>query len=602
MSDVSFFDLGLPESLLAAVQELGFEHPSAIQAQAIPAALEGEDLVGLSQTGSGKTAAFAFPVLAQIDINRSEPQALILSPTRELANQVCEEVHRLASRMAGFRAIPIYGGAPIDRQIRQLKKGVHIVVGTPGRLQDHLRRGTLKTHSIRMVVLDEADRMLDMGFREEMEELLKDMPEDRQTLFFSATMNKGVKGLINKFGQNPRTIEIEQKTVTVSSIEQVSYEVRNRSRVEVLTRLLDMDEPRLAVVFCNTRRVVDEVSDTLVARGYSADKLHGDISQDRRERTLARFRQKTVEVLVATDVAARGIDIDEIDLVVNYDLPQDPEDYVHRIGRTGRAGRDGRAVTFVYGRDIYRLQNVERYTKQRIPRGRIPSLEEVGGKQVDQLFEEVKGVLEGGEWKNFSDKVDRLLEQEYTATDIASVLFGILASKTGREGSEIEEDKPSTQRKRSERSEKREPRERRPELDSQVPMKRLFLNMGRSLGLQPKDIAGLLYNEAKLPKGTVGRIHMFPKHCLIEVAAEVSDEAISATEGSKLIGKEFKMDYDRAPDSQERTQDRGSRSRDKRKFEGNGRSSGRRFDRKSDGGKKGFKKSFDKGRSKRKRD
>ncbi len=556
MSDLSFQELGLPKNLLQAVLELGFENPSAIQAAAIPPAMAGEDLVGLSQTGSGKTAAFGLPVLAGLDLDDASPQCLIVCPTRELANQVCEEIHTLAKHLKGFRAIPVYGGAPIDRQFRQLKKGVHIVVGTPGRLQDHLRRGTFNPKNIRTVVLDEADRMLDMGFREEMEELLADMPEDRQALFFSATMNKGVRGLIRKFGNNPRTIEIERKTLTVEAIEQVSYEVRNRSRVEVLSRILDMDEPRLAIVFCNTRRVVDEVCATLNARGYSADKLHGDISQDQRERTLARFRKNTVEVLVATDVAARGIDIDEIDLVANYDLPQDPEDYVHRIGRTGRAGRKGRAVTFVYGRDIYRLQNVERYIKQNIPRARIPSLEEVGGKLVDQLFESVKEKLETKEWKDYSEQIDRLLDQGHTGTDIASVLFNMLSSSSGREGQEIDEDRPGrrSRESREEREGRGERRERgeRPSRGSrneegEEGMTRLFLNMGKAVHLQPKDIAGLLYNEANLPRGSVGRIHMFPKHSLIEVRSDVVDDAIAVSKDAKLRGKAFRLDHDKNP-------------------------------------------------------
>jgi ATP-dependent RNA helicase DeaD len=313
-----------------------------------------------------------------------------------------------------------------------------------------------------------------------------------------------------------------------------------------------MDEPRLAIIFCNTRRVVDEVTETLNARGYSADRLHGDISQDQRERTLARFRKGTVEVLVATDVAARGIDIDEVDLVANYDLPQDPEDYVHRIGRTGRAGRKGRAVTFVYGRDIYRLQNVERYIKQNIPRGRIPSLEEVGGKQADQMFDTVREKLESGEWKDYAEQVDRLLDQGHTGTDIASVLFAMLHEQTGREGEEIVEDKPDwnqrESRKKGDRGDRDDsgPRKKR-ELtkDAEEGMTRLFLNMGKASGLLPKDIAGLLYNEGNLPRGAVGRIHMFPKHCLVEVRSDVADDAIAVSQDAKLRGKPFRMDHDR---------------------------------------------------------
>ena len=297
---------------------------------------------------------------------------LVLCPTRELAVQVCEELHRLSTAYKGFSAIPVYGGTPIDRQIRALRKGAHIVVGTPGRVMDHLERGTLKTDSIEMVILDEADRMLDMGFREDMEVILGGISEERQTLFFSATMNKGVQGLIKAFSRQAKQISIERKSLTVDSIEQTYYEVRNRSKIEVMSRLLDMEPTTRGIVFCNTKQMVEDACEALTARGYTADRIHGDISQGIREKVIRKFREGSVELLVATDVAARGLDIDDIDLVFNYDLPYDPEDYVHRIGRTGRAGRSGKSITFVYGRDIYRLEAIERYTRQVVRRMKIP--------------------------------------------------------------------------------------------------------------------------------------------------------------------------------------------------------------------------------------
>ena len=355
MDTPPFSELGLPAELLAAVEKLGFERPSPIQALAIPPALAGKDIFGLSQTGSGKTAAFTLPMLARLDLDLNRTQAMILCPTRELANQVCEDVHRLGSALGKLHAVPVYGGAPMDRQLRALRAGAHVVVGTPGRVLDHLRRGSLDPKLIKTIILDEADRMLDMGFRDEMEELLAALPPERQALFFSATMNRGVKSLIESFGNDPVIIQIEQTAKTVTTIDQCAYEVRQRSKVEVLSRLLDIEVSRLSIVFCNTKRTVDEATEALLARGYAVDRLHGDITQQMRERVLNRFREGTIEVLVATDVAARGLDIDEIDLVVNYDLPQDPEDYVHRIGRTGRAGRSGRAVSFVFGRDVHRL-------------------------------------------------------------------------------------------------------------------------------------------------------------------------------------------------------------------------------------------------------
>jgi ATP-dependent RNA helicase DeaD len=449
--DTKFTDLGLRAELIEGIQRLGFESPSPIQAQTIPVALEGHDIVGLSQTGSGKTAAFGLPALNLIDIHRDETQVIVLCPTRELAVQVCEEIHRLAAALKGLVAVPVYGGAPLDRQMRALRKGAHIVVGTPGRVMDHLRRKTLRTDAIRLCILDEADRMLDMGFREDMEIILGDMPEDRQTLFFSATMNRGVEGLIKTFSHKAKQISIERKSLTVDTIEQTYYEVRNRSKIEVLCRLLDLETNPRGIVFCNTKQMVEDATEALSARGYVADRIHGDITQANRERVIKRFKDGSVELLVATDVAARGLDIDDVDIVFNYDLPHDPEDYVHRIGRTGRAGRSGKSVTFVYGRDIYRLEAIERYTRQVVRRMPIPSLEDVEGRKADKVFNQVKETLEAGEFKRHDGLVDRLLDAGHTPTDIASALFDLLSNEEGREGEKIAEDNeefdPNPQRK-----------------------------------------------------------------------------------------------------------------------------------------------------------
>lgn len=440
MDTPAFSELGLDPELLKAVDKLGYESPSPIQAKTIPLLLSGKDVVGLSQTGSGKTAAFGLPALQMIDTSIKKTQVLILCPTRELSVQVCEEIHKLGSHVRNLTAIPVYGGAPIDRQIRYLRQGAHIVVGTPGRLMDHMERGTLDLGVTNMVILDEADRMLDMGFRDDMEHILSQAPQDRQTLFFSATMNKAVERLIEHFGNNPVHISIERKTLTVASVEQSYFEVRNRSKIEVVSRLLDIDPPRLAIIFCNTKRMVDECCDALINRGYSADRIHGDITQGGRERVLKKFRDGKVEILVATDVAARGLDIDEVDAVFNYDLPQDPEDYVHRIGRTGRAGREGKAYSFVFGKDIYRLGSIERYIKQPIQRSKIPSQEDIEGKKADVFLELVKAKLETGDFKNYGDWMDRLHEQGHTTTDIASALLSLLKDQKGRDGEAIAED------------------------------------------------------------------------------------------------------------------------------------------------------------------
>ena len=438
--DTKFTDLGLRAELIKGIHRLGFELPSPIQAETIPAALSGKDIVGLSQTGSGKTAAFGLPALNMIDVGLKQTQVLVLCPTRELAVQVCEEINRLASTLRSFTSVPVYGGAPIDRQMRALRKGAHVVVGTPGRVMDHLRRKTLRTDAISLCILDEADRMLDMGFREDMEIILGDIPKNRQTLFFSATMNRGVEGLIRTFCKNPQKISIERKALTVDTIEQNYYEVRNRSKIEVLCRLLDLEINPRGIVFCNTKQMVENATEALTARGYVADRIHGDITQANRERVIKRFKDGSIELLVATDVAARGLDIDDVDIVFNYDLPYDPEDYVHRIGRTGRAGRSGKSVTFVYGRDIYRLEAIERYTRQVVKRMQIPSLEDVEGRKTDKVFNQVRTSLESGTFKRHDDLVDRLLDAGHTPTDIASALFDLLGSEEGREGEKIAED------------------------------------------------------------------------------------------------------------------------------------------------------------------
>ena len=437
-----FTELGLASELVAGIQHLGFECPSPIQSRTIPVALSGRDVVGLSETGSGKTAAFVLPSLQCIDCQNKKPQVLIHCPTRELSVQVCQDDHHLGMGLKGLHAIPVYGGAPIDRQVRLMSQGVHVIVGTPGRLLDHLQRGSLDTAHIRITVLDEADRMLDMGFRDDMETLLGALPETRQTLFFSATMNDKVKRLIQHFGRDPEHIHVERKALAVASVEQTYYEVRNRSKVEVLSRLMDTEPQRLAMVFCNTKRMVDECCEALLARGYAVDRLHGDITQKNRERTLKKFRDGTVELFVATDVAARGLDIDEVDVVFNYDLPQDPEDYVHRIGRTGRAGRSGRAVSFVYGRDVYRLQTIERYTRQAIRRVKVPTQEDVQGRRADTIFNTLRERLELQKFERYDSFIDRLLDQGHTPTDIAGALFTLLreASTKGRELTPIKED------------------------------------------------------------------------------------------------------------------------------------------------------------------
>jgi len=442
MVTTTFASLGLQADLLEGVNRLGYEQPTPIQAKTIPAALSGRDLIGLSETGSGKTAAFGLPLLQSLDLTVSKTQALVMCPTRELAVQVCEEIHRLASCLQGFHSLPVYGGAPMARQIKGLRAGSHLVVGTPGRIIDHLERGNWDVSAVRMVVLDEADRMLDMGFKDDMERILSALPaEGRQTLCFSATMSPAVNKLIRSYATDPLKLDIERKAMTVESVEQRYYEVRSRSKIEVLSRLLDLQPIKRGVVFCNTKQMVDDCCEALVARGYTADKIHGDVTQQGRERVIARFREGIVELLIATDVAARGLDIENVEAVFNYDLPYDPEDYVHRVGRTGRAGRSGIAHTFVFGKDIYRLQALERFIRTPLKRTPIPTAEAVEGERADRVYQRVRERLEEGNFLGSEALIDRLLDQGHTPTDIASALFVLLREADTRSMEAIQEDK-----------------------------------------------------------------------------------------------------------------------------------------------------------------
>ena len=366
MEGIKFEDMGLSSEILKAVKYMGFEEASPIQSKAIPLIQEGHDVIGQAQTGTGKTAAFGIPLLEKIDPKSKKLQAIILCPTRELAIQVADEIRNLAKYMHGIKLVPIYGGQEIVKQIRSLKSGTQIVIGTPGRVMDHMRRKTIKMDHIHTVVLDEADEMLNMGFREDIEFILNSVPEERQTVLFSATMPKPIMEITKQFQKDAQLVKVTKKELTVPNIEQYYYEVKEKNKEEVLARLLDIYAPKLSVVFCNTKKQVDLLVQALLGRGYFAAALHGDLKQEQRDRVMQGFRSGKTDILVATDVAARGIDVDEVEAVFNYDLPQDDEYYVHRIGRTGRAGREGRAFSFVTGKEVYKLKEIQRYCKTKI--------------------------------------------------------------------------------------------------------------------------------------------------------------------------------------------------------------------------------------------
>ena len=423
MTTKLFSELGISPELLKAIGKLGFEQASPIQAEAIPVLMAGRDVVGQSMTGSGKTAAFGIPAIEKVDPQLRAVQILILCPTRELAVQVSEEFHKLALFKAGIHALPIYGGQSYERQFDGLRRGAQIVIGTPGRVMDHMRRGTLRLDKVKMAILDEADVMLDMGFRDDIELILQAVPKERQTVFFSATMPRPIQELIRKYSRDPQNVRIEQKELTVPTVEQIYYEVDRRYKIELLTRLIDIHDLKLGIIFCNTKRMVDDLVDHLNAQGYSADRLHGDMTQPMRDRVMNKFRKSGLEFLVATDVAARGIDVENVQVVFNYDLPYDAEDYLHRIGRTGRAGRFGKAISFVAGRELFQIQQIERYTKVRMHRGKPPSAGQVEEARAGVFLDKIRATLQSGEFKRQDHLIERLLEEGFSSTDVASALL-----------------------------------------------------------------------------------------------------------------------------------------------------------------------------------
>jgi ATP-dependent RNA helicase DeaD len=420
---LTFAKLGISDDILAAVTDMGFVNPSPIQAEAIPPILAGRDVIGQAQTGTGKTAAFGIPALELIDLSQRQVQVLVLCPTRELALQVSEEIKKIAKYKRGLKIEAIYGGESIDRQIRALKAGVHIVIGTPGRVMDHMERNTLKLDGVKMMILDEADEMLDMGFREDIENILEDMPDDRQTILFSATMSKPIMTITQKFQTDPVLVKVVKKELTASNIEQVYFEVKPKAKVEVMARLIDMYDLKLLLVFCNTKRKVDEIVEDLMLRGYNAEGLHGDLRQQQRNNVMSKFRAGTSNILVATDVAARGIDVDDVDAVINFDIPLDEEYYVHRIGRTGRAGKSGRAFSFVSRDEKFRFRDIQNYTKVRVEKGVIPSFEDIVGirkaRFIEALGESIKTDRDLG---LYSDVLTQLAHEGYTTEQIVGAL------------------------------------------------------------------------------------------------------------------------------------------------------------------------------------
>ncbi len=425
MEELRYEDSAIDERILMAVKELGFEVMTPIQAEAIPAMLEGKDLIGQAQTGTGKTAAFGIPVLQNVDVNNPNPQAIILCPTRELAIQAADEIRKYAKYMSGIRVLPIYGGQDIMKQIKSLRGNVQIIVGTPGRVMDHMRRHTLKLDNLKVVVLDEADEMLDMGFREDIETIFDGIPSDHQTALFSATMAKAILDITKSY-QKPDAVffHMPAKELTVPLVKQYYYEVRRKDKTEVVSRLLDYYNPKRSLIFCNTKKMVDELVDSLIGRGYFAAGLHGDLSQMQRDRVMASFRNGQDEILIATDVAARGIDVDDVEAVFNYDVPQDIEYYVHRIGRTGRAGKKGRAFTLVVGREIEKIREIERTCKTKIKVRVVPSADDIKTSKSDKILSRILELQQGTDLTEMIRIIEQKLnDEDCTAIDLAAAFL-----------------------------------------------------------------------------------------------------------------------------------------------------------------------------------
>ncbi len=524
----AFAALGLGDALQKALKDVGYEEPTPIQVQTIPVMLAGRDIIAQAQTGSGKTAAFGLPIIEAIDPTVRALQALILCPTRELAIQVSEALHKYG-RHKEVETLPIYGGQPYERQFRGLQRGVQIVVGTPGRVMDHMRRGTLNLDHLRFFVLDEADEMLDMGFIDDIEWILEHAPAGRQTALFSATMPPRIADLARQHLREPQRITIAGKEMTVPQITQVSYEIPRARKVDALTRVLDAETPSSAMIFCRTKNQVDELGEALMARGYAVETLHGDLSQVQRDRVMRRFRGGQADILIATDVAARGLDIPDVSHVVNYDIPDSAEAYVHRIGRTGRAGRSGTAITLITPRETRWLRQIERTTKGRIEPRRLPSLTDVAERRREIMKLQILAVLEQEDtWAPYLSAVEDISD-EHDVAEVAAAILKLYAEETGRTVTqEVQEDDlvaisaPAPAMPVGPRNE--------------AGMVRLQLSVGRQQGIRPQDIVGAIANEANIPGRAIGAIDIFDRFSYVDVPQEFVARVLGAMGGIRMKG------------------------------------------------------------------
>lgn len=538
-----FADLSLSAPILQAVEEVGYERPSPIQAESIPPLLAGRDLLGMAQTGTGKTAAFALPLLSRLNLEIKQPQLLVLTPTRELAIQVAEAMQTYARHLPGFHILPVYGGQGMDIQLRQLKRGVHVVVGTPGRIQDHLRRGTLKLDHIAAVVLDEADEMLRMGFIDDVEQILQHTPEQKQVALFSATMPEAIKRVARNHLHDPVEIRIQSKTATVSTITQRYWQVTGVHKLDALTRILEVEDFDGMLIFVRTKNATVELAEKLEARGYSVAALNGDMNQQLREKTVDRLKKGMLDILVATDVVARGLDVERISHVVNFDIPYDTEAYVHRIGRTGRAGRKGEAILFVSPREKRMLFAIEKATRQKITPMQLPSREAVTDKRVMQFKQIISDTLESQELSFFEELVEAYqAEHNVGLSEVAAALaYLVQRERPLLPAEDIIESKPARTLSVAASGERSSERGKKQRPDNDEDMVTYRIEVGREHGAQPKHIVGAIANEADIDSAFIGHIKLFDNYSTVDLPEGMPDDVFQHLKKVWVCGRQLNI-------------------------------------------------------------
>ncbi len=550
-----FRSLELPQPLMKALEEVGYENPTPIQAQTIPLLLEGRDVLGQAQTGTGKTAAFALPVLANIRLALAEPQALVLAPTRELAIQVAEAFQRYAEYLKGFHVLPIYGGQDYGVQLRMLKRGVHVVVGTPGRVMDHMRRGSLNLDSLQCIVLDEADEMLRMGFIDDVEWILSETPEGRQVALFSATMPAQIRRIAQKYLKDPAEITIQKKTATVETIRQRYWVVGGSHKLDILTRILEFEQFDGIIIFVRTKTMTLELAEKLQARGYAAAALNGDMPQSQRERTVEQLKDGTLSIVIATDVAARGLDVERISHVINYDIPSDTESYVHRIGRTGRAGRSGEAILFVSPREKSMLYAIEKATRSRIELMELPSTEVINDRRVAKFNQRITDRIAAEDLGFYTTLVERYChEHDVPVLDAAAALASLLQGDTPLllsnkpEKAKFREDRPVTDRDRGSDRERGFDRDRGPvkkrargESYGDEAKERYRIEVGSEHGVKAGNILGAIINEIGLDPEMVGQISISDTYSSVELPKGMPDNVFHELRKVRVCGRQLRL-------------------------------------------------------------